>query len=88
MKKFLAATSRGYEYAIAHPEEAAEILIEYTPETDPELIQTSQVWLSPKYQDDAARWGEQQLAVWQTFGDWLNERGLLPGTAFEAEEAF
>ena len=88
VQKFLAATTRGYEYAIAHPDEAAEILIKYTPETDPTLIRQSQVWLSPHYQDDAPRWGEQQLAVWQGFGDWLNERGLLPGSAFVAEEAF
>ena len=31
VRKFLRATSKGYEYAIEKPEEAAEILLEYAP---------------------------------------------------------
>ena len=88
VERFLAATSKGYEYAIEHPDEAAEILIKYSPETDPELIRRSQEWLSPKYQDEADRWGEQRLEVWQEFGDWLSDRDLLPGPDFRADDAF
>ena len=88
VRKFVAATSRGYEYAIEHPDEAAEILIKHSPETNPELIRRSQEWLSPRYQDDAERWGEQSLEVWQEFGDWLAERDLLPGPDFQADDAF
>ena len=88
VQKFMEATTRGYEYAIQHPEEAAEILVKYSPETNPELIRRSQIWLSPRYQDDAAQWGVQELEVWQAFGNWLAERNLLPGPDFKAEEAF
>lgn len=88
VKGFLAATSKGYEYAIEHPDEAAEILIKYSPETDAELIRRSQEWLSPRYQDDAAQWGEQSLEVWQEFGAWLAERDLLSGPDFTADDAF
>ena len=35
----VAATARGYEYAARHPAEAAEILLKYAPENDPELVQ-------------------------------------------------
>jgi ABC-type nitrate/sulfonate/bicarbonate transport system substrate-binding protein len=87
VRRFLAATARGYRYAIEHPAEAAEILIRYAPEADPELIRQSQAWLSPRYQADAPRWGEQKQSVWQAYADWMSERGLLP-RPIDAARAF
>ncbi|WP_151735647.1 ABC transporter substrate-binding protein ['Paenibacillus yunnanensis' Narsing Rao et al. 2020] len=87
VKAFLAATSRGYEYAIANPAEAADILIKAVPDLDPELVKASQEWLSPKYKDDAARWGEQKAEVWQNYGDWMYELKLLE-QPLDAEAAF
>lgn len=77
VKAFMRATSKGYEYAIQHPEEAADILLKAVPDLDKELVLASQKWLSPKYQDDAARWGEQKREVWQNYSDWMHERGLI-----------
>ncbi|MOA46820.1 hypothetical protein D3C78_1693800 [compost metagenome] len=37
----------------------------------------SQRWLSPKYRDDAPRWGEQKHEVWQNYSDWMSDKGLL-----------
>ncbi len=87
VRRFLAATARGYEYAIAHPEESAQILYKYAPENDPEMLRRSQLWLSPRYQADAPRWGWQRPEIWQGFAQWLWERGLLP-KAIEADKAF
>jgi ABC-type nitrate/sulfonate/bicarbonate transport system substrate-binding protein len=87
VRRFVAATSKGYAYAIENPAEAAEILIKYSPETNPELIRNSQEWLSPRYQDDADQWGAQSLEVWQEFGEWMAESDLLPGL-FDPESAF
>ena len=87
VRRFLAATARGYEYAIAHPEEAAQILHKYAPENDPELLRRSQNWLSPRYQADAPQWGWQRPEIWRGFAQWLWERGLLP-KAIEAGKAF
>ena len=78
IKAFLKATSRGYTYAADHPEEAADILLKHSPESDPALVHTSQVWLSPRYQDDATRWGQQDPEIWSTFGDWMFTNELLP----------
>ncbi len=90
VRRFIAASTRGYEYAIAHPKESAEILLRASPETDPELARRSQAWLSPRYQDDAARWGEQKLGVWQEFAEFmfqnkLIERPIDPQKAFTNE---
>lgn len=78
VRRFLAATRRGYEFAIANPAEAAEILLKYAPESDPELIRASQSFLSPRYQDDAPAWGVQDPAKWETFAAWMYDNGLLP----------
>ncbi|MBM3189348.1 MAG: ABC transporter substrate-binding protein, partial [Chloroflexi bacterium] len=90
VRRFLRATARGYEYAIAHPEESAEILLKHSPESDPALVKASQAWLSPRYQDDAARWGVQKPEIWSEFAAWMYANGLLaeevdPAAAFTNE---
>jgi ABC-type nitrate/sulfonate/bicarbonate transport system substrate-binding protein len=87
VRRFLAATVRGYEYAIAHPQEAAEILLRASPESDPELVRRSQAWLSPRYQDDAPRWGQQKLEVWQEFASFMTTYGLMT-KAIDPQKAF
>lgn len=85
VKKFLAAATKGYEYCIQHPEEAADILLKHAPELEKELVVASQKWLSTKYQDDAARWGEQKQSVWKNYAEWLHSQGLLPRTIDETK---
>ncbi len=87
VRRFLAATARGYEYAIAHPDEATTILLKHAPENDPELVRLSQAYLSPRYQAEAAQWGWQKGEVWAAFANWLEERGLLP-KAIDPQKAY
>lgn len=87
VRKFLAAVTKGYTFAIENPAEAADILIEAVPELDAELVKKSQEWLSPKYQDDASRWGEQKLEVWENYANWLYENNLMD-KQLDAEKAF
>lgn len=77
VKAFVNAAAKGYEFAIGQPEEAADILLKNAPDLDSELVKKSQEWLSPRYQDDAARWGEQKLEVWENYAEWMHENGLL-----------
>ncbi len=76
VEKFMAATSKGYAYAIDNPEKAADILIKNAPELNEELVKKSQQYLSPLYQDDAEQWGVQKEEVWKRFADWMYERRL------------
>lgn len=87
VEKFLTAVSKGYNFAIENPEKAADILIEAVPDLDPELVKASQAWLSPKYQDDAAKWGVQDIAVWENYSNWMYENDLLE-TELNATDAF
>ncbi|PAE25252.1 ABC transporter substrate-binding protein [Bacillus sp. 7894-2] len=77
VKAFVNAAAKGYEFAIDKPGEAADILLKNAPDLDSELVKKSQEWLSPRYQDDAPRWGEQKLEVWENYADWMHENGLL-----------
>lgn len=77
IKHFLAAVSKGYQFAIKHPDDAADILIKAAPDLDKNLVKASQKWLSPKYQDDAPKWGEQKLSVWENYASWMYDNGLL-----------
>ena len=87
VRRFLAATARGYTYAIAHPDESADMLLKHSPESDPELVRASQRWLSPRYAEDAASWGEQKPAVWAEFAAFMQDNGLLPKD-IDPEKAF
>ncbi|SNR42812.1 ABC transporter substrate-binding protein [Actinoplanes regularis] len=87
VKEFTAAVSEGYTFAAKNPSESADLLLKAAPDLDAELVRKSQEWLSPKYQDDAARWGEQKAAVWTGFTAWLYDQKVL-GTQVDATKAY
>jgi hypothetical protein len=79
-KAFLAATAKGYEYAIENPDEAAHMLI-MADETgslvgSEELVVASQKWISKQYIADADSWGVIDPERWNAFYSWLGEEGL------------
>lgn len=76
-KKFMKATSEGYQFAIDNPEEAAKILVKHAPEIDEQLAIDSQNFLASKYKDDAPRWGEMKDDVWNKYTAFLKEYGLI-----------
>jgi ABC-type nitrate/sulfonate/bicarbonate transport system substrate-binding protein len=87
VRAFLQAVSRGYRFAIDNPDAAASILQQAVPELDPALVRASQAWLSPRYQAEASRWGEQDLLVWQTYAEWMVQHGIL-SAPINASDAF
>lgn len=76
-KAFLRAVTKGYEYAIEHPKEAADILCKANPELDKTLVEASQEFLADKYQAEAKQWGYIDETRWSRFYHWLNEQELL-----------
>ncbi len=86
--RFVRATARGYELAINESSRAADALISAVEGIDAELVRASQQWLSPKYAEDASRWGEQKRETWAAYANWLVDHGLLerainPNNAFD-----
>lgn len=87
VRRFLAATSAGYRFAIEKPDEAADILLKAAPELDATLVKRSQQYLASQYQAEAPRWGEQKLEVWRDYAQWMADRGLI-ARMIEPEKAF
>ncbi|MBS4537266.1 ABC transporter substrate-binding protein [Clostridium sp. D2Q-11] len=87
VKDFLAATTKGYEFAIENPEDAVESLLADNSEIDREIAIESQKYLASEYQADAARWGEMRLEKWENYANWMYERELIEKELY-AEEAF
>jgi ABC-type nitrate/sulfonate/bicarbonate transport system substrate-binding protein len=90
-KAFMAATAKGYEYAIENPEEAAQILIDGdntgSLKGSEELVLASQKWMCDQYKAEVDRWGYIDPARWDGFYTWLTENDLCakplePGTGF------
>lgn len=87
VKKFLKAVSKGYQFAIDNPSEAADSLMKAAPDLDQELVKKSQEWLASRYQDDAPRWGEQKQEIWANYANWMYENKLLE-KQLDAKAAF
>ena len=78
-KAFVEALSRGYTYAANNPKEAADILMDASPElkSNSRLVYASQEYLSAEYIADAEAWGVFDKARWSAYFGWLNDNGLL-----------
>ncbi|TCM98954.1 ABC-type nitrate/sulfonate/bicarbonate transport system substrate-binding protein [Paenibacillus sp. BK033] len=87
VKAFVAGAAEGYQFAIDHPEDAAEVLIKAEPDLNADLVRASQKWLSPKYTDDASQWGVQKKEVWVNYSQWMFEHKLLE-KELDADKAF
>ena len=85
--RFMKAVSRGYEFSIKNPTEAAEILIKSAPELNVELVKQSQVYLSKEYQADANKWGIQRKEVWERYTQWMSDQKLI-NKMINVKEAF
>ena len=78
IKAFMAATKKGYEYAIDNPEESAQILHDVAlPDLDIEFLKESQKYLSEQYALDADSWGIMKDSVWDNYTDFMFEYGLI-----------
>ncbi len=75
-KKFMEAVSKGYEFAINEPEEAAKILVDLNEGMDLDLCVASQKWLADKYRGDAEKWGVIDQSRWDAFYKWVYDNKL------------
>lgn len=76
-KNFLAATAKGYKYAIENPADAAKILTDAVPGMDEKTVLDGQEWLKDQYMAEVAQWGYIDPARWDRFYAWLYENKAL-----------
>ena len=79
VRAFQRATFQGYAYAVAHPAEAARILLRVPGvlSHSKSLIERSIRLLSPLFHDERGRYGTLSAARWQTYADWMTRTRLL-----------
>ncbi len=76
VRKFMSAVSRGYEFAMQNPAEAASILMKAAPESDKTLVTTSSQYMTTHFVDKGRQWGVQDLDTWVKFEQFLRDSGL------------
>lgn len=74
---FMAATAKGYQAAMEDPGAASDALLDQADDLDPKLVEASAEYLSTRYADDPAAWGQQDASVWDGFAAFLDEAGLV-----------
>ncbi|MGO4940229.1 ABC transporter substrate-binding protein [Fundicoccus sp. Sow4_D5] len=77
--KVIQAIKKGYQYAMEHPEESAEILIKNAPELESQkdMVLASQIWISEQYAEEPSQWGHIDESRWNQFYKWLYENDLV-----------
>ncbi|MBI2936556.1 MAG: ABC transporter substrate-binding protein [Chloroflexi bacterium] len=87
VEKFLRATLKGYQDALADLDGALENLVKVNPEVDRALEQRGIRLLAPVWKDGVPVIGWQTAQRWRGFADWMKANGLLD-TSVEPGEAF
>ncbi|PKM76613.1 MAG: ABC transporter substrate-binding protein [Firmicutes bacterium HGW-Firmicutes-15] len=87
VKKFMKATTKGYNFAIDNPDKTAAILIKSVPELNKDLVIASQTYLSKEYKSDAPRWGEMKSEVWKDYAVFMFVYKLIDKN-IQVEQAF
>ncbi len=78
LRRFMAATTKGYEYARTHVQESAQDLIDVAPKgtfPDTGLVVASQQFLSPRYADNGRKWGMQDASAWHGYPEFILNTG-------------
>lgn len=76
-QRFVRATLKGYQYALQHPDEAAEFALKFDPSLDVKLQTATMLAQLPLIDSGDGAIGSMELAVWQSTQDTLLKQGLL-----------
>lgn len=87
VRSFLAATEKGYSFAIDNPQEAADIFLSDNSDLDREIVAASQQYLSKNYVNYGENWGVMRKDIWESFSSWMYDNSLLNRT-LDIENAY
>jgi ABC-type nitrate/sulfonate/bicarbonate transport system substrate-binding protein len=74
LKRFMAATKKGYDFAAENPEEASQILVQEAGSEvlpDAEQVRESQIYLASIYKKAKTEWGLQSESMWQKYPEFM-----------------
>ncbi len=87
VKRFMWATAKGYNAAIADPKRALDLLVKANPETDRPMEEKGSKLLMPLWMDNVTMWGWQEKDRWQNYAKWMRSKNLLT-TDVNVDEAY
>lgn len=87
VRKFMSAVAKGYKFSVDNPEEASDILLIHTPETDRNHAVESIKYLADYMLDENGNFGTMNPGIWETFSNWMYENGLLE-TPLDVEKSY
>ncbi|WP_338875281.1 ABC transporter substrate-binding protein [Spirosoma sp. SC4-14] len=80
LRRFLAATSAGFRFAVKKPDEAARLLMKtanHPALADRNFVEQSQQMVSGYYLDGEGHWGFMHRGVWTSFVNWMIRNRML-----------
>lgn len=81
VERFVRATLKGHQYAIEHPEESAQLALEYDDSLDPEWLTAQMPAYVPLIDTGDAPLGWMDAEVWQSTQDILLDQGFISSPA-------
>jgi putative hydroxymethylpyrimidine transport system substrate-binding protein len=77
VRRFLRATGRGYADAAKDHKAAIDLLVKVNPETNRAMEEKGLPLLAPLWTQGVTSFGQQTAARWQTYAEWMKQRGIL-----------
>lgn len=75
VRNFVAATSRGYDYALANEEEALDIMLPTMCDSSPHTLRASFDYMKNSWHAPSGRWGEINPALVESYTQWMIDVG-------------
>ena len=79
VRRFLAASAKGYADAKKEPAKALDLLMKVNPETNRAMEEKGIQLLMPLWTDGVPTFGWQTKERWQSYADWMLQKKLLSG---------
>lgn len=77
VERFVRASLRGWAYALEHPDEAVDAILQFNPEMERERAQAELLATVPLITTPQSGLGEMEALVWQTTHDIMLDSGLI-----------
>ena len=77
IKDFLAATSKGYQWAVQHPNDAVEVISKYIDPANKDFIASSVHYLQTRFIGHAKKWGIVEKEEIDAYISWLEDEKLI-----------
>ena len=88
VRAFLAATSRGYDFARDNQAETVDILASTMCASEADVLEASLKFMAPSWHAPSRRWGEMDAEIVRSYTTWMSEHGFTTASLADVEGAY